>query len=98
MCLKPQHNIVEHQCKATTGHYYFLLQSNLNPTEAPSDVDTKAIVDTERRDWPWKKAKKVAVMISFCGKDYIGMQRFHKQFQSIFIDLVKLVLRNYHNI
>lgn len=28
-----------------------------------------------RQHWPWRKAKKVAVMISFCGKDYIGMQR-----------------------
>ena len=27
-------------------------------------------------DWPWKRARKVAVMISFSGKDYLGMQRY----------------------
>jgi hypothetical protein len=42
--------------------------------ENESAVEPKA--GGERRDWPWKKAKKVAVMISFCGKDYLGMQRF----------------------
>ena len=25
--------------------------------------------------WPWRRARKVAVMISFSGKDYLGMQR-----------------------
>jgi len=41
----------------------------------PEDVsETKA--EPQKRDWPWKRAKKVAVMISFCGKDYLGMQRF----------------------
>ena len=29
----------------------------------------------ERSEWPWKKAKKVAIMLSFCGKNYLGMQR-----------------------
>ena len=28
-----------------------------------------------RAEWPWKRAKKVAVMISFAGKNYLGMQR-----------------------
>jgi len=28
-----------------------------------------------RAEWPWKRAKKVAVMISFAGKNYFGMQR-----------------------
>merc|ERR1719229_2220058 len=28
-----------------------------------------------RPEWPWKRAKKVAVMISFAGKNYLGMQR-----------------------
>lgn len=28
-----------------------------------------------RSEWPWKKAKKAAVMLSFCGKKYLGMQR-----------------------
>ena len=27
-------------------------------------------------DWPWKRARKVAMMISFSGKDYLGMQRY----------------------
>ena len=26
-------------------------------------------------DWPWRRAKKVALMLSFSGKDYLGMQR-----------------------
>ena len=51
--------------------HFFALQSEAIPKEGES----KATVETEKRDWPWKKAKKVAVMISFCGKDYLGMQR-----------------------
>ena len=32
--------------------------------------------DSEARaEWPWKRAKKVAVMLSFAGKSYFGMQR-----------------------
>ena len=27
-------------------------------------------------DWPWKRARKVALMISFSGKDHLGMQRY----------------------
>ena len=44
-------------------------------TAGPEDVKTTN-AEPQKRDWPWKKAKKVAVMISFCGKDYLGMQRF----------------------
>ena len=28
-----------------------------------------------RAEWPWKRAKNVAVMLSFAGKSYFGMQR-----------------------
>lgn len=31
--------------------------------------------NNQRQDYPWKRAKKVAMMISFSGKDYLGMQR-----------------------
>ena len=27
-------------------------------------------------EWPWKRARKVALMISFSGKDHLGMQRY----------------------
>ena len=33
--------------------------------------------------YPWKRAKKVAMMVSFSGKDYLGMQRY--LFSLIFI-------------
>jgi len=29
-----------------------------------------------KQDWPWRKAKKAVVMVSFCGKNYMGMQRY----------------------
>jgi len=48
-----------------------------NVTEIPTvDVNPKiaAAVD-DRPDYPWKRAKKVACMLSFSGKDYYGMQR-----------------------
>ncbi|XP_040579191.1 pseudouridylate synthase 1 homolog isoform X2 [Lepeophtheirus salmonis] len=32
-------------------------------------------MESGRPDWPWKKAKKVAMMLSFSGKKYLGMQR-----------------------
>jgi len=48
-----------------------------NVPEIPTvDVNPKiaAAVD-DRPDYPWKRAKKVACMLSFSGKDYYGMQR-----------------------
>ena len=55
-------------------------QSDSASTEAAQKDQSEPIVEgaaeKEKRDWPWKKAKKVAVMISFCGKDYLGMQRY----------------------
>jgi len=37
---------------------------------APATTNLEA-----KQDWPWRKAKKCAVMLSFCGKNYMGMQR-----------------------
>jgi len=39
-----------------------------------SNVEQKVVEDV-RPDYPWKRAKKVACMLSFSGKDYYGMQR-----------------------
>ena len=36
-------------------------------------------------DWPWKRARKAAVMISFSGKDHLGMQRYVLQFLILLI-------------
>ncbi len=44
--------------------------------------------EAEKRDWPWRKAKKVAVMLSFVGKDYLGMQR-NPGYKTIEEDLLK---------
>jgi hypothetical protein len=38
-------------------------------------ADGQAPESTERAEWPWKKAKKAALMLSFAGKNYMGMQR-----------------------
>ena len=47
-----------------------------NVTESPAvGVDTKIAATDDRPDYPWKRAKKVACMLSFSGKDYYGMQR-----------------------
>ena len=40
--------------------------------------------NNQRYVYPWKRAKKVAMMISFSGKDYLGMQRY--LFSLIFIN------------
>ena len=51
---------------------------------APASMATEAATEegnngeatsAARPEWPWKRAKKVAVMISFAGKNYLGMQR-----------------------
>ena len=35
---------------------------------------------SEQNDFvKWRKAKKVAVMASFVGKDYLGMQRYSRE-------------------
>ncbi len=41
--------------------------------EAKEDPGGKA--EEARPPWPWKKAKKAVIMMSFSGKDYLGMQR-----------------------
>lgn len=44
--------------------------------KSDGNTDDNALVENVKTsDWPWKRAKKVAVMISFSGKDYLGMQR-----------------------
>ena len=41
-----------------------------------TDVTGAPSQDVEKRaEYPWKKAKKVALMLSFSGKNYFGMQR-----------------------
>ena len=47
-----------------------------NPTADPGTAATAADSGEARAEWPWKRAKKVAVMISFAGKNYFGMQRY----------------------
>jgi len=42
----------------------------------------------KKPEYPWRKAKKVAVMLSFVGKDYLGMQR-NPGFKTIEEDLLK---------
>ena len=36
---------------------------------------TAEMTTAPRADYPWRRAKKVACMLSFSGKDYFGMQR-----------------------
>lgn len=50
-------------------------QTGLN-TENAENVKLVADESKKNLDWPWKRARKVAVMISFRGKDYFGMQRY----------------------
>ena len=44
-------------------------------TEAAAEDGSNSEAAVARPEWPWKRAKKVAVMISFAGKNYLGMQR-----------------------
>ena len=46
--------------------------------------------NNQRYVYPWKRAKKVAMMISFSGKDYLGMQRY--LFSLIFINKIDQTL------
>jgi hypothetical protein len=43
-------------------------------TSAAASV-TSSAAEAPRADYPWRRAKKVAAMLSFSGKDYFGMQR-----------------------
>ena len=45
---------------------------DLNSIEVLEEKTAKA---GERPEYPWKRAKKVAAMLSFSGKNYYGMQR-----------------------
>ena len=45
-------------------------------TERNTEKDKLVADGTKNAEWPWKRAKKVALMVSFRGKDYLGMQRY----------------------
>jgi len=47
-------------------------EPQLDSTESPIKSEKS---EEKKPEWPWRKAKKVAVMLSFVGKDYLGMQR-----------------------
>ena len=55
-----------------------LVTSSMDSTE---DLNRIAVVDDqvevveERKEYPWKRSKKMAAMLSFSGKNYYGMQR-----------------------
>ena len=55
-----------------------LATSSMDSTE---DLNRIAVVDDpveiveERKEYPWKRSKKMAAMLSFSGKNYYGMQR-----------------------
>ncbi len=62
------------------------IQANMHPEKTSANGDNVGAVkgdaaapETEapapRGDYPWRRAKKVAAMLSFSGKDYFGMQR-----------------------
>ena len=38
-------------------------------------ITNTAVPGGDRPEYKWKKSKKMAAMISFSGKDYLGMQR-----------------------
>ena len=56
-----------------------VLKMATETNEIKSELDSKVLEQTEngtkKAEWPWRKAKKVAVLVSFVGKDYLGMQR-----------------------
>jgi len=70
---------VSKQIPVTTwNNTKFVKMSNHASTEELKGVVQNENVTNEnnqRQDYPWKRAKKVAMMISFSGKDYLGMQR-----------------------
>ena len=47
-------------------------EPQIDSTETPIKSEKS---EEKKPEWPWRKAKKVAVMLSFVGKDYLGMQR-----------------------
>ena len=55
---------------------------NDNPSAAKEEVDNTSqgggdAVSVDKASlYPFRKARKVAVMVSFCGKNYLGMQRY----------------------
>ena len=51
-----------------------MMSGGVDNVIASSNVEQKVVEDV-RPDYPWKRAKKVACMLSFSGKDYYGMQR-----------------------
>jgi hypothetical protein len=72
------------------SHFFFThsILANMHPEKTSKNCDAVGAVtgdavapapETEaplpRGDYPWRRAKKVAAMLSFSGKDYFGMQR-----------------------
>ena len=61
--------------------FYLSTMSEMNLTtpkveeENVKTANGQSAESEKRPEYKWKKAKKMAAMISFSGKDYIGMQR-----------------------
>ena len=58
------------------SRYLRLVSSKMSSSAI--ETEQKIEIKPEEAENPyikWRKAKKVAVMISFVGKDYLGMQR-----------------------
>jgi len=51
------------------------MSENIEPAVDCVTPSEHKIVEDARPDYPWKKVKKVACMLSFSGKNYYGMQR-----------------------
>eukprot|EP00095_Tigriopus_kingsejongensis_P011718 maker-scaffold916_size81488-snap-gene-0.6 protein:Tk11718 transcript:maker-scaffold916_size81488-snap-gene-0.6-mRNA-1 annotation:"unnamed protein product" len=69
------------------------LYSNMS-TDPPPVVPAEAPdlgANGAKAEWPWKRAKKVACLVSFSGKDYMGMQR-NTGFATIEEELMKAFL------
>lgn len=66
-----------------------VFSSKMSSSATEVKADSKSDQETIAPDYVrWRKAKKVAVMCSFVGKDYLGMQR-NPGFPTIEEDLMK---------
>lgn len=65
------------------------MESDLSESGKTLDGDHSIREENKKNsDWPWKRARKAAVMISFSGKDHLGMQR-NNPYPTIEEDLLK---------
>jgi len=90
---KAELKVTQHKMTKTEGEPLVgpVIDTNVDDAEHSKPAASDGAVVDKASLYPFRKARKVAVMVSFCGKNYLGMQR-NPGFPTIEEELLKAFL------